>query len=245
MVLNKIDSKEFLINLFADFILGKIDMNEDTVIKVVDCSNFIIVKGKTTSSDVLDLSKISEEFNLKYNLGTKVTHTIDLIEYNQELSPVSEITHTYFNSDNCSYSQKQIELHSTNSTDFINGLKIIDDSSLVTISSFPYGHSLHQGRLFYYYGKHMFYSIPPSYHTNWLTFKISKEKNTDDDFNFAAHTIDGSQDDILTSAILDVYDFNMNWLEEELKKVDWSIELTNPLSEYDFIKKINKDFIMI
>jgi hypothetical protein len=91
----------------------------------------------------------------------------------------------------------------------------------------------------------MFYSIPPSYHTNWLTFKISKEKNTDDDFNFAVYTIDGSQDDILTSAILDVYDFNMNWLEEELKKVDWSIELTNPLSEYDFIKKINKDFIMI
>jgi hypothetical protein len=91
----------------------------------------------------------------------------------------------------------------------------------------------------------MFYSIPPSYHTNYLTFKISKEKNTDNDFNFAAHTIDGSQDDILTSAILDVYDFNMNWLEEELKKVDWSIELTNPLSEYDFIKKINKDFIII
>ena len=37
----------------------------------------------------------------------------------------------------------------------------------------------------------------------------------------------------------------MTWIETEIKKVDWSTELTNPLQDYDFIKKINKDFIII
>jgi hypothetical protein len=46
------------------------------------------------------------------------------------------------------------------------------------------------------------------------------------------------------SAILDVFDFDKTWLSAEMKKVDWSIELTNPLEEYSFIKKKNKDFII-
>jgi hypothetical protein len=51
-------------------------------------------------------------------------------------------------------------------------------------------------------------------------------------------------DNTLTSAILDVFDFNMSWLETEIKKVDWSIEITNPLEDYDFLKKKIKDFII-
>jgi hypothetical protein len=48
----------------------------------------------------------------------------------------------------------------------------------------------------------------------------------------------------LESAILDVFDFNMNWLETEIKKVDWSTEITNPLEDYNFLKKKIKDFII-
>jgi hypothetical protein len=44
--------------------------------------------------------------------------------------------------------------------------------------------------------------------------------------------------------LLDVFDFDMSWLEKEIKKVDWSIELTNPLQEYSFIKRRNKDLIL-
>jgi hypothetical protein len=52
------------------------------------------------------------------------------------------------------------------------------------------------------------------------------------------------EDEVLKSAILDVFDFDMSWLSTEMKKVDWSIELTNPLEEYSFIKKRNKDFVI-
>ena len=51
-------------------------------------------------------------------------------------------------------------------------------------------------------------------------------------------------DEVLTSAILDVFDFEMSWLESEMKKVDWFIEITNPLKDYDFLKKKIKDFII-
>jgi hypothetical protein len=53
-----------------------------------------------------------------------------------------------------------------------------------------------------------------------------------------------SEDDRLKSAILDVFDFDMSWLKVEMKKVDWSIELTNPLEEYSFIKKKNNNLIL-
>jgi hypothetical protein len=53
-----------------------------------------------------------------------------------------------------------------------------------------------------------------------------------------------TDDERLRSALLDVFDFDMSWLEKEIKKVDWSIELTNPLEEYSFIKKRNKDLIL-
>jgi hypothetical protein len=51
-------------------------------------------------------------------------------------------------------------------------------------------------------------------------------------------------DEKLQSAILDVFDFDMSWLSVEMKKVDWSVELTNPLDEYSFVKKKNKDLIL-
>jgi hypothetical protein len=36
----------------------------------------------------------------------------------------------------------------------------------------------------------------------------------------------------------------MSRLEKEKKKVDWYTEITNPLDEYDFLKKKIKDFVI-
>jgi hypothetical protein len=41
-----------------------------------------------------------------------------------------------------------------------------------------------------------------------------------------------------------MFDFNMSWLEKDIKKVDWFIEITNPLEDYDFLKKRIKDFVI-
>jgi hypothetical protein len=62
MVLKNTESRILITNLFADFILSKIPHNEDSIIKVVDCKNFFIIKGKTSYNQVLDLSEILNEF---------------------------------------------------------------------------------------------------------------------------------------------------------------------------------------
>jgi hypothetical protein len=104
---------------------------------------------------------------------------------------------------------------------------------------------LGQGRLLYYYGKHIFYSIPQIYPYVPLTFKLTTSKDEDGDNLISIYNPNlNSDDERLKSALLDVFDFDMSSLEKEIKKVDWSIELTNPLQEYSFIKRRNKDLIL-
>lgn len=238
MTLKKIGGKPFLVNLLSDFILTKIPHEHNTIIVVVDCGNFFIVKGKTDSNSVLDLFEIMTEFNEKFKefLGDrKLTHTIDLIEYEYKLEPKKSLTHTYYNSDlNCSYKHDENLENESNEED------------LVSVSSFPHGYSLSQGRLMYYYGKKIVYNIPSNYPFSSLSLTLSTQTNQDDEIDI--HVYDESykdEDEILRSAILDVFDFDMGKLEEEIKKVDWSTELTNPLSEYDFLKEKVDGFIII
>jgi hypothetical protein len=75
---------------------------------------------------------------------------------------------------------------------------------------------------------------------------MPKNKSEDGEPIFSVRQFNSkSIDKTLTSAILDVFDFDMSWLEKDIKKVDWSFELLNPLEEYDFIKKINKNLVII
>ena len=77
-----------------------------------------------------------------------------------------------------------------------------------------------------------------------LVFEMSTKKDESGDQIFLAKNKLNEVDNVLTSAILDVFDFNMSWLETDIKKVDWFIEITNPLEDYDFLKKRIKDFII-
>lgn len=245
MIIKKPNSRIFLVNLFTDFILSKIPSTEESIIHVVDCQNFFVVKGKTTSKEVLNLSQILTEFSSKhtnYLTENKITHTIDLIEYDQELKPKKELTFTFYNSENCSYHQKQIKSYEEKEStyQYIHFIDELTDDNFIFQSEFPHGFSLNQGRLLYYYGKHIMYNIPPTYPVTFLTFNLSTEKNEDGEPVFS---VDRNND--LTSAILDVFDFDMSWLESEIKKVDWSFELTNPLDDYVFLKRIINDFIII
>jgi hypothetical protein len=245
MTIKKPNSRIFLVNLFADFILSKIPNTEDSIIKIVDCKNFFVVKGKTSSKDLLNLSEITKEFSTKFSkyiIENKITHTIDLIEYDQDLKPYQDLTFTFHNSENCSYHYKQIDAFKEKEStyEYVHFLNEISDEEFIAQSEFPHGHSLSQGRLLYYYGKHIMYNIPPTYPVSYLTFNLSTNKNEESEPLFSVN-----KNEILTSAILDVFDFDMTWLETEIKKVDWSIELTNPLEDYDFLKKIVDGFIII
>jgi hypothetical protein len=251
MILKNTDSRILIINLFSDFILSKIPHNEETIIRVVDCTNFFIIKGKTSYNQVLDLTIILDEFLKKYedNLGkVKLTHTVDLIEYDIKMNIPNDFKFVYHNSVNCSYHYTQIESYENkkSSYNYNHIITEITDEDMVSVSEFPHGYSLGQGRLHYYYGKHIFYSIPTNYPVNTLIFNMSKHKTEDGEPIFSVRSSSNTSIDMtLTSAILDVFDFDMSWLEKEIKKVDWSLELLNPLDEYDFVKKINKNLVIV
>jgi hypothetical protein len=240
MNLKKIGGKKFLVNLLSDFILSKISHEEKSIIKIVDCENFYVIKGKTTSKEVLFIPNIISEFNEKYKDyvdNRNLTHTIDLLEYDSNLEDVKEMTQTFHNNTpNCSYHYSDVE-------QFEN---LEEKDEMVYVSEFPYGYSLNQGRDLYYYGKYIFYNIPSNYPITTLTFTLSKEKNDDGEQKFVVFDeFFKSEDERLQSAVLDVFDFNYNLLNEKMKKVDWSIELTNPLEEHEELKEIVKDFIIL
>ena len=246
MILKSPSSKISITNLFSDFILSKIPMDEQSIIQVIDCLNFYVVKGYTTHNEPLNLSEIKDEFISKFEeqlKDTKLTHTIDLIEYDSKLPSQKSFTFAFHNTKNCSYNHTQIKSFEENNTlsyDYQYYLKEIEGNS-INCSEFPHGYSLGQGRLHYYYGKHIFYNIPPSYPVTSLILTLSNEENED---SILIKNISGKVDEVLTSAVLDVFDFDMSWLEQELKKVDWYIELTDPLLEYNFLKKKVDDFII-
>ena len=249
MILKSPTSRLSLVNLFADFILNQIPSDEETIIQVVDCLNFYVIKGKTTHIEPLNIGKLKDEFNTKFEdlIGdTKMTHTIDLIEYDSKLSTINSLTHVFHNTLNCSYNQSQVSSFINDNTlsyDYQYFLKFIDNNQIFC-SEFPHGHSLSQGRLLYYYGKHIFYNIPSSYPVKTLVFELSNQKDESGDYKFSVKNTSGEIDGTLTSAILDVFDFEMKWIEEEIKKVDWFIEITDPLLEYNFLKKKVEDFII-
>ena len=61
----------------------------------------------------MDIAKIKDEFTSKFEeqlVDLKLTHTIDLIDYNSKLNPLDEITFSYHNnSNNCSYHKHQCD----------------------------------------------------------------------------------------------------------------------------------------
>ena len=92
MKLINLKTKKGVVNLFADFIISKIDSSLDTIIQVTDFNHFLIVNGTTESNELLDLKKIKDEFvsenqtlikEVGYNENLSI---MDLIQYNKKIT---------------------------------------------------------------------------------------------------------------------------------------------------------------
>jgi hypothetical protein len=238
-------SRQGIVNLLADFILNKISKEEKTILEVNDFVNFIVIKGKTTSKEILNLQEIIEEIKTNYSnifsTGDTLSRVIDIIEYDAKISDCEEITHSFYNSENCSYSYSQLDNYKEDCIIKPIKTKNCFEDLLSVKSEFPHGFSLNCGRELYYFGKYITYNIPSNYPFTKLTLTLSNNQEkfvVFDDFI-------GLEDETLKSAILDCIPYNPSWVREKMKKVDWCSETTDPLSEYDFLKEKVKDFIII
>jgi hypothetical protein len=82
------------------------------------------------------------------------------------------------------------------------------------LSDFPWGSSWSEGKLLYFYFKLITYKIPSTYLFDWIKYKVEINSNNEVDFTIEDNFIN-NQNDVLKSAILDCFDFN---LHEALKR---------------------------
>lgn len=213
-----------LLNLYVNYLLESLPSEVDSFFEVCDCKNFIVVKGNTSHTEVINLNEINRKFEEKYP-NSKIKNTIDLVNYDVKPKDVRTFSFTFFNT---------------------NNLKINHQSnpSLFTLSDFPWGCSWSQGKLLYFYFKFITYKIPSSYVFDWINYKVTIDEFGKLDFDVYDNFLH-NQNDTLKSAILDCFDFNLNEFESTAKKMDLENLILNP-SEKESISEISvQDFIII
>ena len=87
------NSRRGVVNLFADFILTRIDKKENSIIQVTDCGPFVVINGQTTSNTQLDIQKITSDFfewfsDILTDLEIKNFNTVDLIKYDEKVNNI-------------------------------------------------------------------------------------------------------------------------------------------------------------
>ena len=108
-------SNRGLVNKMADFILTKLTLDYDSVIEITDCGKFFVINGMTNSKEVLDMSKIKEQFleenkELLSEFGYENLNVIDLIMYDVELEQKTDYWFTYHKTQRPSFSKEVQEL---------------------------------------------------------------------------------------------------------------------------------------
>lgn len=222
-------SREFFVNSFSEFILSKIPTNENSIIQVVDCENFYVVKGKTSSKEILDLNKVKDDFliqNPDLKNERKLLNTIDLIDYGCKLEEIKKFSGLFYNSENCSFKKEVLER----------------ENELVVSSNFPFGYSLDMGRLLYFFAKRLVYNIPPNLVFDKLHITIKKDKGR---LEILFKEEDGTVLETLNSLFLDCVDFNAQKFKKEVLESNWNEELKFYEKDLDFLKNKIKGIISI
>jgi hypothetical protein len=255
-------SNRGLVNKMADFILTKLTLDYDSVIEVTDCGKFFVINGMTNSKEVLEMSKIKEQFleenkELLTEFGYENVNVIDLIMYDVELEQKTDYWFTYHKTHRPSFSKEQQELSehtdlniwSITQTDTLNieldysetetsNLTNFTYSPLTTTSEFPYGHSLNMGRLHYYYSEYISNHIFTIIDAKKIDFKISTKLNNDEDFDI--ELISDSKlysKDVIKSLVLDVFDFNLDNFKYILSNYDIKEDLELPFGPKPWLVK--------
>jgi len=215
-------------NLFAEFIVNKLDNNILSQIEVVDFQNFLVIKGKTKSKEILELSQIKLQFVESLSSKTEISigNTIDLIEYDVNLEAPQKLTFSFYNSSDISKQNCETE-----------------SICLTSKSNFPYGYSFGMGKSKYYYAKKIVYNLQSKY--QWDKIKIEFEEPFDE--NGLEIFVDNcnDSDESIKSAILDAFDFNFTGFNKKLEKLDFSKPILEKGYEFEMLKELNQNLILI
>ena len=225
------NTRRYFVNLFADYILSKFDKNENTIIQVTDCENFVIINGQTTSSNVLDLNEIKYEFSewfddLLSSIGMKDINLIDIIKYEQDIPD---------------FSKGWIDVNKSLYVDTYEPISEINISS-----EFPYGHSLGCGRGMYYYSHYIFNHMYSLLGVDQLYFRYSNQLDENEDYKIKVVSKSSINNSKIESLVLDVFDMDLTEFKERLSNYQLFDDITDPNSQKPYLVQDRlKDVILL
>ena len=216
------NSRRGIVNLFADFILSRIDKKENSIIQVTDCESFMVIHGLTTSNTLLDLEKIKTDFTNWFDRELKVVgidriNTIDLIKYEAELNNIEK---GWVN---------------VNKDVFIEEDEPVFELS--TSSEFPYGYSLNCGRSMVYYSHYIFNHMYSLLGVKSLDFFFTKNEDEDEDLKIKIVSNSRINNEKIKSLVLDVFSFDLEEFNSRLDKYDLLQDILSPDREKPYLKQ--------
>lgn len=273
MKLINLNSKKGIVNLFADYILERIDKQYESIIQVTDLTYFFLVYGITESTDILDLNTIKVDFINEYgellvsNGYSKNLNIMDLITYDKK--PIeSKDRHLWVklhNSDRPIYhpkilnqtlsSNKILSIDYSNELEYEVGVNSSFNTSvkfktteLQLSSEFPYGYSLKSGRSLLYYSEYIMNQLFQSIHLNSIELYISNNKSSDGD-QVIEVVVDGYEkiENSVKSIILDNFTFDFHQFESKLNDYNLCNDIKKPTESKPWlVKDVNQiDLLMI
>jgi hypothetical protein len=216
------NSRRGIVNLFADFILTRIDKKENSIIQVTDCETFFVINGQTTSETVLDIEKIKTDFSewfgdILKDVGIEKINTIDIIHYGEEINNIEK---GWVN---------------VNKDVFIEEPEPIYE--LAITSEFPYGYSHNCGRLMTYYSHYIFNHMYSLMGTDEVKFYFTKEEDEDEDLKIKIVSDSKIDNKSIKSLILDVFSFDLSEFNETVKDYDLLQDILFPGKEKPYLKQ--------
>ena len=226
-LINK-NSKRGIVNLFAEFILSKIDKNKDSIIQVSDVGSFYAVNGITTSEIFLDINLIRDEFTEKFKeilieLNIKLINVVDVINYNQKINNI------------------ETGWVKVNKIPFTQEYEPLSEISIN--SEFPYGHSLNCGRLMVYYSHYVFNQISSTIGSESMCIHFLPKVDDEVDIKVVTTSIYNPQ--TIRSLILDVFDFDLEDFSNRMESYDLTQDILDPEGEKPYLVQDRLEDVII
>ena len=226
-LINK-NSRRGIVNLFADFIVSKIDPKEKSIIQITDCEVFMVVNGQTTSETELNIDELKNEFNETYkdilkSLGLEHFNVINLIKYGVGISPIEK------------------GLVNTNKKVFVEEDESFDEISIN--SEFPYGYSLRTGRSMAYYSHYILNQISSTIGSDNMYIHFLPTVDDEADINVVVNSRYNTE--TIKSLILDVFDFDLENFSNRMESYDITQDILDPEGDKPYLVQDRLEDIII
>lgn len=226
-LINK-NSRRGIVNLFADFIVSKIDPKERSIIQITDCEVFMVLNGQTTSEIELNIDELKNEFNETYkdilkSLGLEHFNVINIIKYGVDIVPI------------------ETGWVDTNKNVFVEENESFGEISIS--SEFPYGYSLRTGRSMVYYSHYILNQISSTIGSDNMFIHFLPKVEDEMDIKVITNSMYDSK--TIKSLILDVFDFDLEDFSNRMESYDLTQDILNPEGEKPYLVQDRLEDVII